>query len=184
MATFLWSFKHIISENTSANCHNYGQFWNHSICMFSVLEVSFWCLNQWKSAFTSLLELLDFGGHLLSVHVESGVTTKKEIQSYKQTGSPKESWLMVSLCWLSHWLYFLTAFINQSPFLEQWRVSKIIPVHKKGSKQCIENYRPVANLCSSSKIFDRLILNRINQLELLGKIDLTGNGQPGFKKNS
>ena len=66
---------------------------------------------------------------------------------------------------------------------EQWRVSKIIPVHKKGSKQCIENYRPVANLCSSSKIFERLILNRINQLELLGKTDLTGNGQHGFKKN-
>ena len=28
----------------------------------------------------------------------------------------------------------------------------------------IENYRPVANLCSASKVFERLILNRINQL--------------------
>ena len=47
----------------------------------------------------------------------------------------------------------------------------------------IENYRPVANLCSASKIFERLILNRINQLELCGKTDITGKGQHGFKKN-
>ena len=55
---------------------------------------------------------------------------------------------------------------------EQWRISKIIPVHKKGSKHVIENYRPVANLCSTSKIFERLILNRISQLELSGDVDL------------
>ena len=66
---------------------------------------------------------------------------------------------------------------------EQWRLSKIIPVHKKGSKQKIENYRPVANLCSASKIFERLILNRINKLELLGGVDLTNSCQHGFKKN-
>jgi hypothetical protein len=65
---------------------------------------------------------------------------------------------------------------------EQWRISKIVPVHKKGSKQMIENYRPVANLCSASKVFERLILNRINQLETLANIDLTGKGQHGFKK--
>ena len=41
-------------------------------------------------------------------------------------------------------------------------------MHKKGSKQKIENYRQVANLCSASKIFERLILSRTNKLELLG----------------
>jgi hypothetical protein len=65
---------------------------------------------------------------------------------------------------------------------EQWRISKIVPVHKKGSKQIIEDYRPVANLCRASKIFERLILNRINQLETWANIDLTGKGQHGFKK--
>ena len=50
---------------------------------------------------------------------------------------------------------------------EQWRISKIQPIFKKGNKNEIENYRPVANLCSTSKIFERLILNRISQLEVL-----------------
>ena len=71
---------------------------------------------------------------------------------------------------------------NESAIPEQWKFSKIVPVHKKGSKSEIENYRPVANLCSVSKVFERLVLNRINQLELAGSCDLTGNGQHGFKK--
>ena len=50
----------------------------------------------------------------------------------------------------------------------QWLISKIIPVHKKGNKQMIENYRPVANLCSVSKIFEKLILKRISELEVMG----------------
>ena len=41
---------------------------------------------------------------------------------------------------------------------EQWKVSKITPTFKKGDKTCIENYRPIANLCSTSKVFEKLIL--------------------------
>ena len=37
---------------------------------------------------------------------------------------------------------------------EQRLISKIIPVHKKGDKSMIENYRPVANLCCVSKLFN------------------------------
>ena len=71
---------------------------------------------------------------------------------------------------------------NQMAIPEQWRFSKVIPVHKKGSKHMIENYRPVSNLCGVSKVFERLILNRIGQLEILNKVDLTGKQQHGFKK--
>ena len=37
---------------------------------------------------------------------------------------------------------------------EQWKVSKIVPIFKKGNYHEIENYRPIANLCSTSKIFE------------------------------
>ena len=40
----------------------------------------------------------------------------------------------------------------------------------------------MANLCSASKIFERLILNRISHLEALNSVDITGKGQHGFKK--
>ena len=44
---------------------------------------------------------------------------------------------------------------------EQWSVSKIIPIFKKGSKTSIENYRPIANLCSITKVYEQLIINRL-----------------------
>ena len=54
---------------------------------------------------------------------------------------------------------------NTGQLPEQWKVSKIIPTHKKGSKNEIENYRPIAILCSGSKIFEKLILKQIHYLE-------------------
>ena len=72
---------------------------------------------------------------------------------------------------------------NSGCIPEQWKVSKIIPIFKKGSKVEMENYRPIANLCSASKIFEKLILKQIHYLESKNKLDLTGKNQHGFKRN-
>ena len=53
----------------------------------------------------------------------------------------------------------------------------------KGAKTAIENYHPIANLCSASKIFEKLILKKIHYLETINKLDLTGKQQHGFKRN-
>ena len=55
---------------------------------------------------------------------------------------------------------------------DQWKIAKIIPIFKKGSKVMIENYRPIANLCSASKVFEKLILKQIQYLESTNKLDL------------
>ena len=65
---------------------------------------------------------------------------------------------------------------------QQWLISKTIPVFKKGAPQNIENYRPISNLCSVTKIFEKLILLRLHKLEIQHKIDLTGKPQHGFKQ--
>ena len=41
--------------------------------------------------------------------------------------------------------------------------------------------RTQANLCSCSKIFEKLILNKIKILETINQIDITGKSQHGFK---
>ena len=71
----------------------------------------------------------------------------------------------------------------QNSLPEQWLISKITPIHKKGPKNKIENYRPIANLCSTSKIFERLILKQIQKIELISNVDLSGKQQHGFKKS-
>ena len=65
---------------------------------------------------------------------------------------------------------------------EQWKIAKVIPLHKKGPKHDISNYRPISNLCSISKVFEKLILKRFEQIGVENNIDLTGEEQHGFKK--
>ena len=47
----------------------------------------------------------------------------------------------------------------------------------------IENYRPVANLGCVSKIFEKLIIKRIHELEILNGVFVGGKQQHGFMKN-
>jgi hypothetical protein len=66
---------------------------------------------------------------------------------------------------------------------EQWKVARIVPLFKKGDKKQIQNYRPISNLCSITKVYERLILQRLDFIQEQEKVDLTGTSQHGFKKN-
>jgi hypothetical protein len=58
---------------------------------------------------------------------------------------------------------------------DQWLVAKTTPVYKnKGPTKDIKNYRPIANLCSASKVFEKLILKRIMEIQTTHEVDLTG----------
>jgi len=65
---------------------------------------------------------------------------------------------------------------------DQWKISRTIPLYKKGNKNDMNSYRPISNLCSASKIFERMMLNRLTDIEDKNAIDLTGLAQHGFKK--
>jgi hypothetical protein len=43
-----------------------------------------------------------------------------------------------------------------------WKKSIIVPLHKGGDKTAIENYRPISNLVSISKLFEKIILNKLD----------------------
>lgn len=42
-----------------------------------------------------------------------------------------------------------------------WKRAYITPVHKKGSRSCIMNYRPISKLCIISKVFERIVYNQL-----------------------
>ena len=46
-------------------------------------------------------------------------------------------------------------------FPQSWKRSFIFPVHKKGSKRDIRNYRGIAALCAVSKLFELVVLDHI-----------------------
>jgi hypothetical protein len=64
---------------------------------------------------------------------------------------------------------------------DHWLVTKTISVLKNKSKpQNIESYRPMANLCFTSKIFEKLILK--SEIQKLNKVDITRQSQHSFKE--
>jgi len=62
-----------------------------------------------------------------------------------------------------------------------WKISKIIPIFKKGAKDNISNYRPISNISSLSKVFERGI---IAKLKLVPEDQLFGTNQHAFRKGS
>ena len=70
--------------------------------------------------------------------------------------------------------------LNSGIFLGNWERSNIVPVHKKGKKQLIQNYRPESSLPISSKIFERLIFNSL--YKFVEENSLLYSNQSGFRK--
>ena len=57
----------------------------------------------------------------------------------------------------------------------------LAPTHLKGPITEISNYRPISNLCALSKVFEKLVLQRLWEVAEKHRIDLTGETQHGFK---
>ena len=59
--------------------------------------------------------------------------------------------------------------------------AKVTPIYKGGIKHISTNYRPISVLSSFSKIFERLIYNRLDKY--LAKFNLLSDKQFGFRNN-
>ncbi len=62
----------------------------------------------------------------------------------------------------------------------QWKLAKIIPLHKKDKKENPENYRPISLLCSLGKVYEKCLLNVMTKK--FGD-SLPSSFQHGFRKN-
>ena len=69
--------------------------------------------------------------------------------------------------------------IDRRAFPDTWKKSTIMPVHKKGDKQIVDNYRPVSLLPILGKIFEKIIFNSI--FEYLEENNLPCPNQSGFR---
>ena len=57
--------------------------------------------------------------------------------------------------------YLFESSLTAGIFPQNWKKANIIPAHKKESKTCLKNYRPISLLPIFSKIFERLIFNAL-----------------------
>ena len=66
-------------------------------------------------------------------------------------------------------------------FPNKLKISKVIPIHKKGNPRKVENKRPISLLTTFCKIFEKALYNRIyNYIEAY---DILTPSQHGFRSN-
>ena len=58
-------------------------------------------------------------------------------------------------------LLLFQTFINKGKFPAYWKQSDITPIHKEGNKATINMYRPINCLCCLSKVFEKLMFNKL-----------------------
>ena len=68
--------------------------------------------------------------------------------------------------------------LNEGIFPNIWKKANVVPIHKKGDKRIISNYRPISLLPIFGKIFERIIYNRC--FEFLMSNSLINTSQSGF----
>lgn len=75
--------------------------------------------------------------------------------------------LVDPLCWL------FNRIISGGKIPRSWKTSVISPIYKKGEKTKVENFRPVCNISSLSKVYEKCIMNMLQKLfefdDLMGK---------------
>ena len=110
---------------------------------------------------------------------------EKTIQSLdpnKAHGHDKISIRMIKICGKSI-CKPLQLIFNQctdtGSFLLEWQKAIIVPIHKKGDKQCLKNYQPVSLLPICGKMLERLIFNEI--FRFLIENNWISSNQSGFK---
>ena len=70
--------------------------------------------------------------------------------------------------------------IQSGNFPDSWKKGNITPVHKKQSKNLINNYRPISLLPILGKVFEKIIYNSL--FKHLHKNKLLSENQSGFRK--
>ena len=75
-----------------------------------------------------------------------------------------------------------TNILNSGVYPTEWKTSILIPIHKKGSKTELSNYRGISLLSSVSKIFSSILNNRIIKWSL--QENILSQGQLGFLKGN
>ena len=57
---------------------------------------------------------------------------------------------------------FFNMFLTNSCFQDSWKVSPVVPVFKNvGKRSTAKNYRPISLLSVVSKVFEKLVNNRV-----------------------
>ena len=74
------------------------------------------------------------------------------------------------------------ACLESGKFPNEWKKANVVPVHKKGDKQILKNYRPISLLPIDGKIFVRLLYDRMFEFFIAN--NLISKNHSGFRPSN
>ena len=77
-------------------------------------------------------------------------------------------------------VYILNLSLTQGVFPDELKIANVIPLYKADDRMCFNNYRPVSLLCILSKVFEKVMYNRLISFLEFNKILIEN--QFGFRK--
>ena len=69
--------------------------------------------------------------------------------------------------------------LSEGKFPNNLKISKIIPIYKSKSRECVDNYRPISILPSVSKIYEKVVFKRV--YAFLDQHNIIYESQYGFR---
>ena len=148
----LWSWTPLLSPLTSGKLHFSTDFFNQSS-----LQVLSWIPLLFPPPPTFLLDKLEITVHDVFVGL-SHLSSKKSVGI---DGISSVVWksCATALCEPVHHLFTLC--FSQSYIPPEWKIHCVTPIFKSGDKVSVKNYRPISLLCIISKVFERIVFDKI-----------------------
>ena len=118
----------------------------------------------------------------LDINIEDILKIVQKLDINKAHGHDMISIRMLKICQQSICKPLLIIFKNcvrTGKFPTTWKKANVVPIHKKGDKQTLKNYRPISLLPICGKIFERLLYNRL--YSFLDSNSLLSSKQSGFR---
>ena len=130
-----------------------------------------------------------FGREIINSFVMSPVTEKEVSASFRSLKNKASSGhdgisnkiVNISISVISHPLTKLfNQRINLGYFPSEWKLAKIKPLFENGSKTDPSCYRPISLLSSLSKVFEKILFNRM--MHFIKKFKIINENQFGFQQ--
>ena len=107
------------------------------------------------------------------------------IMSLKNKGNGRNDISVVSLkmnaqIFSVHLAFLYNLSVDKMTYPNTMKVACVIPGHKSGCKDSIDNYRPISNLPVLSKVFEKLTLKRLTSF--VNRYELLSDSQYGFRQ--
>ena len=97
-------------------------------------------------------------------HVDEIMAILKNIDTSKSTGPDNIDGIVLKKCHrsLAYPLSIIyTKVYNSGDIPSEWKMANVVPIHKKGDKCNIENYRPISLTSLVMKVFEKLVRERL-----------------------